>query len=224
MPALSPGACLLFDLDGTLIDTDRVHLAAFNRMLSPYGKRIDEHYYSREIMGFPNPMIMAKLLPDHPEDVRMAEADRKEELFREMADEVEPMAGLLALLDWADAHGCPCGVVTNAPRANAELMLDAIGLAARFRTLVIGDEVARAKPDPLPYLTGLGRLGGSAERSVAFEDSRSGVTAASGAGLATVGIMTSLDEAALGAVGAVLSVRDFSDPRVAELVRARLTG
>ncbi|MFO1150192.1 MAG: HAD family phosphatase [Alsobacter sp.] len=224
MPALSPGACLLFDLDGTLVDTDRVHLAAFNRMLSPYGKRIDAHYYSREVMGFPNPMIMAKLLPDHPEDVRMAEAERKEELFRDMVDEVEPLAGLVDLLDWADAQGCPCGVVTNAPRANAELMLDAIGLAARFRTLVIGDEVARAKPDPLPYLTGLERLGGAAGRAVAFEDSRSGIAAASGAGLATVGIMTSLDEASLGAVGAVLSVRDFADPRVAELVRTRLSG
>ena len=49
----------------------------------------------------------------------------------------------------------PCGVVTNAPRPNAELMLAGLGLAGRFPVLVIGDELASGKPHPLPYLTGL---------------------------------------------------------------------
>ena len=70
-------------------------------------------------------------------------------------------------------------VVTNAPRANAEKVLAALGLAQRLPILVIGAELARSKPDPLPYLTALERTGAGAAHSVAFEDSLSGVRAAS---------------------------------------------
>lgn len=218
---MSSSACLLFDLDGTLVDTDRIHLRAFNRVLEPYGRQIDAAYYSTEVMGFPNPTIMEKLLPGRPEEERLRVADEKEAMFRSMAGEVEPMPGLVPLLDWADANDLPCGVVTNAPRPNAEQILNALGLMPRFRVLVIGDEVERAKPDPLPYLTGLARLGGDAAHSVAFEDSRSGLRAATGAGLATVGIMTSLGELVLEEAGATLAAPDFTHPKVLALIKAR---
>lgn len=224
MPQLAPGACLLFDLDGTLVDTDRVHLMAFNRMLEPFGKQIDAPTYARDVMGFPNPMIMERLLPHLPSHERIALADRKEALFRTMAGELEPLPGLVDLLDWAAASGCPCAVVTNAPRANADMMLKALRLGSRFDAIVIGDELARAKPDPLPYLTGLERLGGLAPVSLAFEDSRSGIAAATGAGVVTIGLTTSLDEAALAAAGAIFGARDFTDPRVRDLVGRRLGG
>jgi beta-phosphoglucomutase-like phosphatase (HAD superfamily) len=91
------------------------------------------------------------------------------------------------------AKGLARAVVTNAPSANAELVLAAIGLAERLPTRVIGGELARSKPDPPPYLTALEQTGARAENSVAFEDSVSGVraaTAAAAAGLAVVGITT----------------------------------
>jgi HAD superfamily hydrolase (TIGR01509 family) len=216
--------CLLFDLDGTLVDTDRVHLKAFNLVLEPYGKQIDAAFYSTNVMGFPNETIMARLLPDRPVDERMAVADRKEAMFRSMAGELEPLAGVVALLDWADGVGCPCAVVTNAPRANAEMMLGSLRLEGRFRTLVIGDEVERAKPDPLPYLTGLSRLNGAAERAVAFEDSRSGAMAAVAAGIATVGITTSLPPDILLPLGVAATAPDFEDPGLLDLVRDRVLG
>ena len=72
-------------------------------------------------------------------------------------------------------------VVTNAPRANALMMLDALGITDRFRGMVIGDEMANPKPHPVPYLVGLERLGASTDHAVAFEDSRSGVRSAAAA-------------------------------------------
>jgi HAD superfamily hydrolase (TIGR01509 family) len=216
-----PQPCLLFDLDGTLVDTDRIHLEAFNRMLAPFGRSVTVDEYKTAIMGFPNTTIMPRLLPglDGAEHERLAH--EKEEMFRGMADMLEPLHGLLDLLAWANDKGCAIGVVTNAPRANAEMVLDALGLMERFHTVVIADDLPHQKPHPLPYLTGLERLGSAADRAVAFEDSRSGVTAAHKAGLPVVGITTSLAPAALIEAGAVLAVENYNDPRVLDLVVTR---
>jgi beta-phosphoglucomutase len=117
----------------------------------------------------------------------------------------------LQVLDWADANGVPYAVVTNAPRANAEMMLHGLGLDRRMTELVIGDELERAKPDPLPYRTGLQRLGAAADRALAFEDSLPGIRAAHGAGIATYGIRTAHPDAALLGSGAVAAITDFTD-------------
>ena len=106
----------------------------------------------------------------------------KEARYREDLGAVEPIAGVEALLDFAAARGLRCAVVTNAPRANVEAVLGALGLAARLPLWVVGAELARAKPDPLPYQTALARLGAEAGRSVAFEDSLSGLQRGEGRG------------------------------------------
>jgi beta-phosphoglucomutase len=218
---MSPRPSLLFDLDGTLVDTDRIHFKAFNLMLEPFGRSVTLQEYKTGIMGFPNSTIMPRVLPGVPAPEQDRQAARKEEIFRELADELEPIDGLLDLLDWAAGHGCPVGVVTNAPRANAEMVLRALKLDGRFGAVVIADDLPQQKPHPLPYLTGLDRLGSSAERTVAFEDSRSGVMAASAAGLPVVGLRTSLDDATLVAAGAAMTAADFADPAVRALISER---
>jgi HAD superfamily hydrolase (TIGR01509 family) len=139
-----------------------------------------------------------------------------------MLGELKPVAGVTALLDYAESEGIPCAVVTNAPRANAEVVLKALGLAGRLPLQIIGSELARAKPDPLPYLTGLERTGARAAHSVAFEDSLSGLRAATGAGLSVVGMTTTLSAAILERAGATLAADDFTDPRIRELIRRKM--
>src|SRR5690606_7876506 len=102
----------------------------------------------------------------------------KEAAFRRLARELEPLDGLIDLLDWAEARGIRIGLVTNAPLLNATHMLDVLGLTERFAVKVTIDQVERGKPDPLPYLTALERLGLRAEEAIAFEDSPSGMKAA----------------------------------------------
>ena len=82
------------------------------------------------------------------------------------------------MLDFAEANGVRLGVVTNAPRANVERALAALGLAERLPLWVVGGDVARPKPDPAAYRLALERLAADPERSLAFEDLRSGVAAA----------------------------------------------
>ncbi len=210
---------LLFDLDGTLVDTDRLHFLAFNQILGEAGRAITIETYKARIMGSSNDRIMAFLFPDRSAAEHVSLGERKEALFRASAEHMEPVPGLRALLAWARDAGCPVGVVTNAPRANAELMLRRLGLEHLIAGVVIGEELPRSKPDPLPYLTGLRRLGCEARRAIAFEDSVSGVTAASAAGLYTVGVATGLAPDLLRASGANRVVTDFHDPALLGFLR-----
>ncbi len=213
---------LLFDLDGTLVDTDALHLAAFQRVLAPHGVTLDRAQYVAGIMGFSNALIGAAFLPHLSPAQREATIAAKEAAYRDMVGALAPVAGALTLLNFADALGIKCAVVTNAPRANADLVLGALGLEERLSIVVCAPELEREKPDPLPYLTGLQLTGARAERSVAFEDSLSGVRSAAAAGLAVVGLTTGLDAARLIDAGAVFAAADFRDPRIYELIEARI--
>lgn len=215
---------LLFDLDGTLTDADHLHFEAWRTKLRDHGVDIDLDRYKAEFMGFPNADIMRNVLPAMPLAEAEALAEAKEVLFRELATELEPMPGLHDFLNWADGRGTRYGVVTNAPRLNAAQQLAGIGLGTRFETLVIGYELDFPKPHPLPYLTGLEKLGGTAAQSLAFEDSRSGIRAALAAGLAVVGITTGLSAARLMEEGVALAVADFTDPRLRPFVEQHLAG
>ena len=214
-------ASLLFDLDGTIVETDHIHFEAFKSVFTPYGVDIDWPGYLERVMGRNNPEIAAEFLPHMSSSDHAAVMDRKEATYRERLHAIESASGLMALLDWADAEAIPCAVVTNAPRRNADAVLAMLDIRHRFKVLVIGPELQHAKPHPLPYLTALEALGGEASRSVGFEDSRSGIAAAAAAGLGVVGLTSSLGAEALATAGAHVAGRDFTDPAVISFIRHR---
>ncbi|MGY3258686.1 HAD family hydrolase [Pseudomonas chlororaphis] len=204
-------SALLFDLDGTLIDTDDLHLNAYNQLLARWGKSMSLDYYKAHVMGFPDDMIFSALFPQAPATQYPELAAQKEAMFRAQLRETIPVPGVLRTLDYAQAAGIPMAVVTNAPRENAEAMLQGLGIAERFDALVIGGELARGKPDPLPYLTALRLLDASADQALAFEDSLAGVRSAAAAGIHTFGMLSGLEETQLREAGARSIIRDFND-------------
>lgn len=213
---------LLFDLDGTLTDTDSLHLQAFRQLLRDHdGRELSQAQFEAQVSGRANGELFAELFPGASTEQCARLADRKEALFREMSPALQPMPGLLRLLEHAQAHAMGMCVVTNAPRLNAEHMLAAMGLAQRFEHVVVADELARPKPDPLPYLTGLQRLGAAAGQALAFEDSLPGVAAATAAGIFTVGVATTQTPERLRAAGAELVIADFNDAQLWALLEQR---
>ena len=218
-----PGRALLFDIDGTLADTDALHVEAFNQVFGPRGHVFDRARAARELMGFSTASLAERFLPDETPERQAAIMDEKEALFRKLVSgRIRPVPGLMTLLAFADRAGIPMVAVTNAPRLNAELLLSGLGIMHRFKAMVIGDELPHAKPHPLPYLEGLRAVNAAANLSVAFEDSRSGVASASAAGIATVGIRSSLGHAELVAAGALLTVGSFDDPDLMKLITATM--
>jgi beta-phosphoglucomutase len=134
-------------------------------------------------------------------------------MFRDaLAASVDPLPGIHALLDWAEANAIGTAVVTNAPRQNALAMLAAAGLAHRLPVLVIGEECERAKPDPAPYRAAMAAIGAIPSRALAFEDSRSGLRAARSAGAHVFGMTTGLTPDELLQAGAHETIADFTAP------------
>lgn len=205
-------AGLLFDLDGTLAQTEHLHLAAFNAILAPSGRSLDDAAFVRHVSGRANDAIMAFLFPHASIDERERLAEHKEASFRSLAESggVDATPGAAALLAWARQRQVATGLVTNAPKANAEMMIAVLGLADAFDIVVSADALARSKPHPDPYLAAIEALGLAADATVAIEDSLTGIAAARAAGVEVIALATAQTAAALRDCGAALVVDDLA--------------
>ncbi len=210
---------VIFDLDGTLTDSDKVHFRVFQDFFAKKGIDLNRDIYRKKISGRQNAAILADFLPQLSAEEGEAFSAKKEENFREMAKgNLTPLPGLLSLLKQLAKKGIVVAVVTNAPPENAHFMLSELGLTDAFEFIVIGDDLPRGKPDPLPYQTALDRLGIEAEAAIAFEDSTAGIRSAVGAGIKTIGMTTTHEPDELTAVGAIKAIANFTDPYIQTLL------
>ena len=217
-------AGVLFDIDGTLVHSDPIHLAVFRELLLHEdgfnnNEPIDEPFFRQWISGRANALIAADFFPDWPVAQREAWSLRKEARFREMAQATmkqSVMPGLDRLRNWIDERRLPKAAVTNAPRLNAQAILSGIEYDTWFGedALIIGDECEKPKPDPCPYLVACERLGVNATECIVFEDSPSGARAGVAAGAFVVGILSGQEAVTLQQAGCHLIVQDFDDPQL----------
>jgi len=216
-------AGLLFDLDGTLAQTDPLHHAAFNAVLAGHGRSLDHPTFVRHVSGRSNDDITAYLFPDKDEVERRHIAAEKERSFRALAATgVAPTPGAVALIGWARARDVATGLVTNAPRENADLMVEVLGLAGAFDVEISAAELVRGKPHPEPYLAAVDALDLDPDRTVALEDSAPGIAAARAAGLAVVAMAGAGTLAPVGLADAALVIADMTDARLYAFLEARL--
>ncbi|MBD2516501.1 HAD-IA family hydrolase [Nostoc sp. FACHB-973] len=204
-------AAILFDLDGTIVNSDPIHYRAWKEMLLDFSIEIDETFYKSRISGRLNPEIVQDILPQLSLAERENFADEKEALFRKVASDLQPLGGFYELLAWTDTHQLKRALVTNAPRLNAEYMLEVLGIKEAFHTIVLADDCIAGKPDPAPYQVALNNLGIQAEEAIALEDSPSGIRAAVGADIRTIGIASTHNPQLLQEVGAFMAIPDFTD-------------
>lgn len=214
---------LIFDMDGTLVATDDLHFEAYVKVLGDLGMTLGRPEYDARMAGRPNLEILRDYFPDETDAFRTDLMNLKENTFLHASPVWETLPGLRELLDWGRAQGLAEALVTSAPRDMAGHLLRAVGLEHTFTPEVYAAELARGKPDPLPYTMALELLGIEATEAIVFEDALSGVRSAVAAGIFTVGVATSQTESALRDVGAALVIRDYTDPALWELLWASLT-
>lgn len=181
-------AAFLFDMDGLLLDTERMFMRAFVVLAADLGIASDaaEAFFAT-LVGSSSAHTTERLAAFLPEGTDLAAFDHA---WRALHAEnirggvpVKPYA--LDLLTAIKATGIPMAVVTSTHADAAHHHLREAGLLPFFQTVCAGDEVVANKPDPAPYLQAAQRLGVAARECIAFEDSDMGTTAAIGAGCRT---------------------------------------
>jgi HAD superfamily hydrolase (TIGR01509 family) len=192
---------VIFDVDGTLAETEEVHRRAFNRAFAEFGLGWvwDEAVYRDLLRVTGGKERIAHFRTKVEGDVEMDAAliaelhQRKTAIYTGMvaAGEVALRPGVPAFLDAARSSGVALAIATTTTPANVEALLRA-ALGANWREIfpvvAAGDMVERKKPAPDVYFLALERLGRNADRCIAVEDSRNGVVAAKAAGLRVIGV------------------------------------
>lgn len=183
---------IIWDVDGTLVDTATEHFAAWQQLAESIDKPFTRDDFDRTF-GMRNPEILRLLFDANYTDDRVRElADCKETLYRERvkAGVVELLPGVERLLREFRVAGWPQAVGSSAPQANLDLLLTSAAVAAFFDAVVSGDDVARGKPDPEVFLTAAGRLGVPHEDCLVLEDAEAGVAAAHAASMACIAVLS----------------------------------
>ena len=211
----------LFDLDGTLADTDSIHFAVWQDILLRFDLEIDRAFYRQRISGRTNSKIIKDILPQLTLEDAWKLATEKEETYRRRVNCLLPTPGLDRLIKLTDEASIKRAVVTNAPEDNAIYMLKILRLTDIFPVVIMAKDAPPGKPDPAPYQMALDRLGVKKNKAIAFEDSAAGIRSAVGAGIYTVGITSShLAEDLLDA-GANMTIEDFNDRQLWTLLNKK---
>ena len=210
---------ILFDLDGTLADTDSIHFAVWQDILVRFDLDIDRSFYRQRISGRTNSKIIKDIIPQLTLEEAWKLATEKEETYRRVANSLKPTPGLDRLLRLTDDVVIKRAIVSNAPEDNAKYMLKVLHLTDTFPTLILAKDAPPGKPDPAPYTLALNRLGMvRPQNAIAFEDSAAGIRSAVGAGIYTIGISSSHPAQELMAAGAAMAIKDFNAPQLWQLL------
>jgi HAD superfamily hydrolase (TIGR01509 family) len=179
---------VLLDMDGTLLDTEKVYFDSLVAALNACGYTDDVVALCHSMVGLPGPVCEAMLRGHYGaafplDDVNRAFLEHRDRMMRSGLP-LKP--GTLDLLDAIATAQRPMAIVTSSSRRSADRNLTLAGIRDRFETLLTLDDVAEGKPDPELYLKAAARLGVTPQACIAVEDSNHGVTAAHAAGAITL--------------------------------------
>lgn len=213
-------AALLFDLDGTLIDSMPHHQEAWVEWHRRRDLPFDAEGFFAETAGRANAEILRTIVPGHTADDYLAMADEKELLYRERAAQsLELIAGFEALRVAARERGIKLAICTASTPENMALAFERFGLDAHVDTVVSPADGLRAKPHPDIFLEAARRLRVPPAHCIVFEDAPLGVEAARRAGMPAVALTTTMPAEAFDHFDNLLAAtNDLSSPDLGALL------
>ena len=221
---------VVFDLDGTLVDTAPDLVATLNFVFVREGFAPIAYETARNMVGYGARAMIERGLAAQ---ARRLPSDEIERLFRDfiayygehVADQSRPFAGVEAALDDIAARGCVLAVCTNKLEHLSVQLLDALGLAERFAAICGQDTFAVQKPDPEMLRRTIARVGGRPEAAAMVGDSLTDIAAAKAANIPVVAVDFGYSEAPVATLAPDRLVSRFADVPLAvfELIAARET-
>lgn len=183
-------SAVLWDLDGTLVDSEEYHWRAWREIMAVEGIPITREQFL-QTFGLRNDEILPRWLGANATADRMGRvALAKESLYRKLVSE-GGLTSLPGASEWVrrlEHSGWRQAIASSAPRENVEVVLQALGLAACFQAVVAAEDVSIGKPDPQVFLTAASRLELAPPQCVVVEDAPMGVEAARRAGMRSIGV------------------------------------
>jgi beta-phosphoglucomutase len=187
---MSEPRAVLWDLDGTLIDSEEFHWIAWRDTLANRGISVTRKQFLSSF-GQRNDAIISKWLGTAATPDRIAEiANAKEQLYRDLIRKngIPPLPGVAAWLRQLHEQEWFQAIASSAPRLNINAVLDTLGAAQYFEGIVSAEEVQRGKPDPEVYLNAASRVGTPPARCIVVEDAAAGIEGARRAGMRSIGV------------------------------------
>ncbi len=183
---------LIFDLDGTLVDTVYAHVLAWQKALAEAGMALDGWRIHRRIGmsgGLFTRAVGRELGRERPPDVAQSLQRRHGELFSTLLPERRPLPGAVALLKFLGASRVPFGIATSGQRPEINISLEVLEVGKDVVVVERGD-VLRAKPEPDLFLACQQRLGLRAEDCYVVGDAVWDLLAARRAGMLSIGLLS----------------------------------
>jgi len=187
---MSVARAVLWDMDGTLIDSEEFHWISWRDTMANEGIPITREQFLASF-GQRNDSIIPRWLGAASTIERVETiGDAKEKLYRHLVrkDGISPLPGVAIWLDRLHNEGWLQAIASAAPRANVEVVLEALSAAHFFQGIVSAEDVHRGKPDPEVYLTAASRVGATPDRCIVVEDAVAGVEGARRAGMRSIGV------------------------------------
>lgn len=181
---------VLWDLDGTLVDSAEFHWQAWRDVMAGEGTPITYEQFVQSF-GKRNDLILSGWLGPRGDPARMRRlSEAKESRFRGLVRShgADPLPGVREWVTRLHEEGWRHAIATSAPRENLETLIDAMAMRPFFDASVAAEDVTHGKPDPEVFLVAASRLGATPQRSIVVEDAPTGIEAGRRAGMRTVGV------------------------------------
>lgn len=184
---------LIFDMDGVIVHNLPYHKKAWKKFCDKYDYNVTEEELNRHFCGTTNKYILTYLFKREATKEEVTQyGQEKEAIYRDIfSTSIQPMPGLISLLQSLKEHKVKMAVATSAIPENASFVLEKLDIKDYFDVILDESSVINHKPHPEIYLTAAKRLDYDSKNCIVFEDSPTGIEAAQKAGATVIGVVSS---------------------------------
>jgi HAD superfamily hydrolase (TIGR01509 family) len=180
---------VLLDIDGTLVDSNYLHVDAWDRAFASVGHPVDVWRIHRSI-GMDSGKLLEELLGDDADGLGDDAKELHSRFYLEMTDRLRSIGGARDLLTELATRGHPVVLATSAPQEELEILLDIVDAERSIDAVTSAEDVGTAKPDPDVIQIALEKAGAGPERAVMVGDSVWDIVAAERAGVTSIGVLS----------------------------------
>ncbi|MBD3213398.1 MAG: beta-phosphoglucomutase family hydrolase [Candidatus Lokiarchaeota archaeon] len=182
---------VIFDMDGVLSDTGEAHYESWKMLADEIGADFDREFFE-ETFGQQSIPITRKLAGESPSKKEIEEwADLKEKYYRRIIkDKLEPLPGVMELLNGLKNHGFKLAVGSSGPPENVKLLLESLDLEDYFDVIITAADVSESKPAPDVFLKAAQKLNLETKNVLVIEDAPVGIEAAKRSNMKTIALTT----------------------------------